>query len=224
MHSLLENYLSALAAQLQMLPKVRRDEELREMRAHLESAQAEHQQQGQTEDEAAASAIAQFGPTNALAQSVTQAWRRGKSIRRRELGLSAACTLLLAFLLPKLLFPLVKPLFLQEFHAHEPFWPVFIPQFLLVGLVNGFVLPRRAVAGTRLGMGIWTVCYLIVTVSFILQIARSSLLTAAHIISINLQNIGVSLLCWGLMSLVAMLGAWLGSRGRGRVGRLAGSR
>jgi hypothetical protein len=60
MHSLLEAYLSELAAHLSALPTKPRVEELREMRAHLENAVAGYRAQGSTDEEAAQAALAQF--------------------------------------------------------------------------------------------------------------------------------------------------------------------
>ena len=222
MHSLLESYLSELAAQLQALPQARRAEELREMRTHLESAQTEYRAQGQTGDEAAASAAAQFGSPDALAQSVTQAWRRGAAIRRRELGLSAVCTFLLAFLLPKLLFPLVKSslLPLDNLHKADLSLLLYLSFSLFAGLVNGFLLPRRAVVGTAWGMSVKTI-YLCGMMVFVHP-------QFAHYWQTDQTYAAFILVSWGITSaagaLLAMLGAWLGSRGGGQAARLVGSR
>ncbi len=82
MHSLLENYLSEVAAHLGALPVARRNEELREMRAHLLSAVAAYQELGETEQEALESALRQFGPSSQVAGGLTHAWRRGHGSRR----------------------------------------------------------------------------------------------------------------------------------------------
>jgi hypothetical protein len=78
MHSLLEAYLSELAAHLSALPTKPRVEELREMRAHLENAVAGYRAQGSTDEEAAQAALAQFGPSAEIAAGLTHAWRRGQ--------------------------------------------------------------------------------------------------------------------------------------------------
>ncbi len=46
MHKQLEDYLTEVARQIGSIPKPRRDEELREMRAHLVNAVAAHRERG----------------------------------------------------------------------------------------------------------------------------------------------------------------------------------
>jgi len=84
MHSLLETYLSEVASQLSAMPVTRRNEELREMRTHLENAVIVNREMGQSEDEAAQTAVGQFGPSNELAHSLAWAWGRGE--RKRNKG------------------------------------------------------------------------------------------------------------------------------------------
>ena len=76
MHSLLEAYLSEVEAHLGALPTKRRAEELREMRTHLENAVIVNRELGQSEEEAARSAVAQFGTAQDLGENVAWAWRR----------------------------------------------------------------------------------------------------------------------------------------------------
>ena len=75
MHKQLEDYLAEVARQIGSIPKPRRDEELREMRAHLVSAIAANQELGQSEDVAAANALNDFGTPAEAALSVVRAWR-----------------------------------------------------------------------------------------------------------------------------------------------------
>ena len=92
MHSLLESYLSEVAAHLGPMPVKQRSEELREMRAHLENAVIVSRELGQSEEDAAANAVMQFGTPEALGQSAVAAWRRGVRRDWRDLAGAAACT------------------------------------------------------------------------------------------------------------------------------------
>lgn len=85
MHTLLELYLSEVAAFLQPLSPQRRDEELQEMRQHLLNAIIVNREMGQSEDEAAKSAVAQFGTPTAVGENVVWAWRRQARQRTRRL-------------------------------------------------------------------------------------------------------------------------------------------
>ena len=60
MHSQLGAYLDEVAQELKPLPEARRDEELREMRQHLQNAMIVNREMRQTEDEAARTALEQF--------------------------------------------------------------------------------------------------------------------------------------------------------------------
>ena len=84
MHILLETYLSEVAAHLSALPPSRRSEELREMRTHLENAVIVNRELGQSEEEAAQNAVAQFGTPQDLGENVVWAWRRGETRSKRS--------------------------------------------------------------------------------------------------------------------------------------------
>lgn len=75
MHKQLEDYLAEVARQIGSIPKPRRDEELREMRAHLDHAVAANREQGQSEDVAVANALDDFGTPVEAALNVVKAWR-----------------------------------------------------------------------------------------------------------------------------------------------------
>jgi len=76
MHSLLENYLAHLEANLTPLPKRRREDEIKEMRLHLSSAYKAELENSKTEDDAAKAAIEQFGSPETVARDTVLAWRR----------------------------------------------------------------------------------------------------------------------------------------------------
>ena len=84
MHSLLESYLAEVRAKLGALPTKRREEEMREMRQHLLNAVIVNQELGQTENEAAANALAEFGPSREAAASLVWAWQQGKQRKSKR--------------------------------------------------------------------------------------------------------------------------------------------
>ena len=75
MHKQLEDYLAEVARQIGSIPKPRRDEELKEMRAHLVHAVAANGELGQSEDVAVANALHDFGTPAEAALNVVKAWR-----------------------------------------------------------------------------------------------------------------------------------------------------
>jgi len=82
MHKQLEDYLAKVEKSLSPLPQGRRDEELKEMRQHLLSTVELNQENEQTEDQAVAAALQQFGGHRELGARVVSAWRR-EGWRRR---------------------------------------------------------------------------------------------------------------------------------------------
>jgi uncharacterized membrane protein len=158
MHSLLENYLAEVAACLSALPAARRNEELREMRAHLESVFAAYRQQGQTADEAARNAVAQFGTPETVGRDTVTAWRRGESLSKRNLWGAAACTLAVQLLAPLLLVPLEAAYLHLTSPGHFVGPSVWVllgfntAGPILAGAMSGLLFPKRAVVGTGFGL------------------------------------------------------------------------
>ena len=222
MHNLLADYISELSKQLQTLPQAKRTEELREMRQHLLNAATVYREQGQSEDEAMQSAIAQFGIPSDVGGKIVQSWRRGQILSRRDLWKSAVCVLLLVFVLPEYLINLYIPFIKQTLDAHQYLLPMLllVLPYLLVGLVNGIILPRRTMAGVCLGIGVWIIYALITQIIFDLHLVKSEHYSVSHVLWID----HMTLIIWGMQAFVAVSGTWLGSRGRGRVVRLANSR
>ena len=72
----LEKYLAEVSNYLGPLPLARREEEIKEMRQHLQCAITAYQDEGQSEEEASANAIKQFGKPEELGKKVVWAWRR----------------------------------------------------------------------------------------------------------------------------------------------------
>lgn len=161
MHSLLEDYLSEVAAQLGPLPVKRRNEELREMRAHLENAVIVSRELGQSEEEAAQNIVAQFGPAQDLRENIVWAWRREQMLNKRSLWGAAACTLVVMGLVPLLLLPIFVA------YPFEPMGPVrwesvkwvfYSLQFgspVLAGIMSGVLFTKRAIAGAAVGTALY---------------------------------------------------------------------
>ncbi len=160
MHSLLETYLSDVAAQLGPLPTKRRNEELREMRAHLENAVIVNRELGQSEEAAAQTAVAQFGTSEAVSQATVAAWWRGESLRKRDFWGIAVCTFALSQVVPRLLTPLVLPPINQYLFSRPPvpliwLWLALLGYYAclyaLLGGVGGMIFPRQAGKGAAVG-------------------------------------------------------------------------
>jgi len=202
MHTLLEAYLSEVAAHLSSLPVGCRDEELREMRTHLENAVLVNREQGQTEDEAARAAIAQFGPARDLGENVTCAWRRGEDRQnRRSLHGAAACTLAVRFFVPLFLSPLMG----------VSGWPLLASDLggpIAAGAVSGFLFPRRAVAGTGIGL-LAHFCLILALGGY--WLAHQGQTHPAVSVSVVVWNLTGQFVTGGGVSL---LSAWAGSRWR----------
>jgi uncharacterized membrane protein len=157
MHSLLESYLSEVAAQLSALPAKQRNEELREMRAHLENAVFVSRELGQSEEEAAQNVVAQFGGPKDLGENVVWAWRREQTLSKHSFWGATLCTFALLFLAGFSEGPFVKayfnlvvtasPLTAQYiFLAFELFGP------LVAGIITGSFFSKKAVAGNASGV------------------------------------------------------------------------
>ena len=170
MNARLERYLDEVAARLGPMPTKRRDEELREMRGHLQNAVLVHREWGQSEDEAARTAVEEFGPPEDLGAHVVRAWKRGRSRDRRSFWGAVAGTALGVSTLPYgVTFVLCQPVipFLDRMRAahlwYEPatgplcFLTIDLPGWLLVGTISGRLFPRRAGAGAGVAMAAWVV-------------------------------------------------------------------
>ena len=220
MHSLLETYLSEVAAQLQPLPAKRRNEELREMRVHLENAVSVDRELGQTEDKAVQAAIAQFGTPKDLGENLVWAWRREQALNRRDFWGAAVSTPLMLLLLWLAMFhldPLTLPWLDRYCAEHKNFAQtlgvalsdgMFFATFGLAGIIAGHLFPKRAMRGVGLGLAFFWIGW-----------ANMNIFQSGwfhmnlRILSLNATDIG-----W---ILTALLAAWAGSRwrqaGRGRV-------
>jgi len=219
MHSLLEEYLSEVAIHLSALPVARRSEELREMRTHLENAVIVSRELGQSEDDAAQTAVEQFGTPETVGQSMVEAWRRGESLRKRDFWGAAACTLVLSYLLSFLVGQMEQTYILYAKPGSHSSAAVWVGLFglayaapVLVGGVSGILFPKRAV----MGAGLATVVY---------SIFRAALVYHQFAgMHMNAQFLRTVVICTGLdfviSALLTLLTAWAGSRWReARTGR-----
>lgn len=168
MHSLLEHYLSEVAAHLSALPVKRRREELREMRGHLENAVIVNRELGQSEDEAARGAVAQFGTARDLGENVVWAWQRGEMRSRRDFFGAVVSTIVSVNLLPPLTMLLtcnfVVPM--AEWLRETYHWSDIVintlaglvvpaPTWWLIGAISGWFFSKRAMAGTGCVLTAW---------------------------------------------------------------------
>ncbi len=203
MHGLIEGFLDQVAWGLGPLPVERRQDEIKEMRQHLLNAVLVNRQMGQTEDEAVATAVEQFGTPRAVGESLVWAWRRGQARRRRSFWGTATCAFLLADCLPFLQdTPWEAPLSrLSHFLGHNSptGTPAQLVLFALVGGLCGLIFPRRSFGGIVFGMTAWHVSFL--TMAFVI-------LTLDRLPSLP----GTSLSDHFLSVLFAILAAWAGGR------------
>ena len=158
MSSLLDIYLDEVAAQLDALPVKRRSEELREIRQHLRNAVTVNRERGQSEDDAVANAVQQFGTPKDLGNNLVWAWRREEKLNRRSfwgaaIFSSAVCVFGEFLLMPLMLgmgFSFQKP-------VHSPtewLWWLIGYRFagpIFVGLMTSLVFSRQAGFGGVLG-------------------------------------------------------------------------
>ncbi len=72
----LEQYLMTIAAGMKTAPAKQRDEEVEEMRQHLEALVARHIAQGRGEDAAVEAAIRQFGRAEQVGRGLERTWQR----------------------------------------------------------------------------------------------------------------------------------------------------
>ena len=73
-HDQIERYIAAVAERLQMLPADQREQDLREIRQHLEALAAGYTAQGMDETAAAAEAVRQFGHAEQRGAELDSSW------------------------------------------------------------------------------------------------------------------------------------------------------
>ena len=199
MHTLLETYLTEIATHLSALPPKQRAEELREVRAHLLSAVEAYQKLGETEREAVESALRQFGPPPQVGSGLVKAWRHGRGGWQDVLLASGCAVLLMSPYVAgmMLLEPRMEPL-RTLWNAVYPYGDVLA--IVCAGAVTGWLLPKRATAGTALGMVV------LLAVGAACCIHRG---IPGGFLDLLLGSLWTTKACWP-----AVLGAWVGSRRR----------
>jgi hypothetical protein len=140
MHEQLEAYLAEVAKQLASIPKPRRDEELKEIRQHLLSAVSAHQESGQSEAEATANALADFGTPEVASANILLAWW----IRWRTVLLKDYCKAVGVFSVAAAF--QVQSLSPNAADQHRCLWGwVSFFVFLALALIGPFYLPTNSV-------------------------------------------------------------------------------
>lgn len=164
---LLEEYVEEVCAGLRPLPTARREQEIAEIRQHLEAAVEAGRQEGMGEDAAVAEALRRFGDSRTVRSGLLRAWRREQPAWLASplgavfvaLGTQFALgKLLLATGATRLLFEGLQKLD-REWLKYEPsfiadgvqgllFFAITTLLFgvpaMLVGTVTGYLSPRRA--------------------------------------------------------------------------------
>jgi hypothetical protein len=174
MHSLLESYLSKVAAHLSDLPIRRRNEEIREIRLHLLNAVTVSCETGQTEEEAAQNAIQQFGTPEDLSDNLVWAWRREQTLNKRSFWGAAVCTFALLFLVAFSEGPFIRAYFNPISTAHLPTAQYVLLAFelfgpLVAGTIIGILFSRKVIAGSAAGIVTYSILCLCVYAHWLVQ-------------------------------------------------------
>jgi len=197
MHSLLEDYLSEVAAHLSALPVKRRNEELREMRAHLENAVIVSRELGQSEEDAAQGVVAQFGTPKDLGENLVWAWQRGENKRnKRSFWIATGCTFALSVSTPLLMICLpAGPWTLTGFSP------------LIVGMICGSFFWKRGMAGVALGTALYYYVFGLSAFTYGVSLPENRRLVeplARHVVLFLIQQTEAGLF--------TLLTAWVASR------------
>lgn len=74
----LDQYLATITARMKTVPAEQRDQEVEEMRQHLEALVAGHSALGRSEDAAVEAAIRQFGRAEQVGRGLERTWQRSR--------------------------------------------------------------------------------------------------------------------------------------------------
>lgn len=91
----LEHYITTLGKRLQSLPQSQREEDLREVRQHLEALVAGHVMRGMSEADAVAAALRQFGRAEQIGKELAAAQQPNRAGLWRPLLMYACCVLVI---------------------------------------------------------------------------------------------------------------------------------
>jgi hypothetical protein len=150
-------YLELLARELLSLPATRRDDEVREIRAHLVDAAAKGCDAGQADDEAMLSAMEQFGAPDVVGRRIAAVWRRCERLGRLGSLCGAALTMQVLFTAeagPGRSLTCYNPPAsgVVELLCLVALFAVGLALPVLNGWVAGFAFPSRAVGGIVLAV------------------------------------------------------------------------
>jgi uncharacterized membrane protein len=205
MHSRLEQYLQTLEQNLHALPAEERNNEINEIRLHMESLVEANRELGSTEEEAVTQTLAQFGRAQNVGKELTSVHQWGRNPQFGSLAGAIAFNFFIGNEASLLVSRLVM-LPLTPSGVPTVFWLIRgLLTTLCVGWLTGAVLPRHAVKGTLyahlLGAALCTTALLLGTLPAMSRISLLSFWGSQLISTI----IGTS---------IAMGGAKLGARWR----------
>jgi hypothetical protein len=138
MNSTIERYLADLCSRLRALPAPRRDEEMAEVRQHLEAAAATFAAAGMDPQEAEAEAVRRFGDARTVRAGLVRAWRRENGAGTDTLAAFAVVLFALVGL-NRVAVP-VGPGNYPGLYAEA--WNVL--SWVLAGVLAGWFAPKRA--------------------------------------------------------------------------------
>jgi len=98
MNNRLEQYVEEVGHNLRSLPEERRQEEIAEIRSHLDARVEAEMELGKTQDEAVAEALHQFGSSRKVGSGLRRAWRRRTESHQAALVGAVISTVILCVL------------------------------------------------------------------------------------------------------------------------------
>lgn len=156
MHSPLEQYIETVETRLRALPPEQRNNEVEEIRQHLESMVAAHVELGYGEQEAVELSLTQFGKAERVGKDLNRVHLRNE---RRLVPIQIVLVILLSQFVIYQLVPIETSALLALSHWPDPVVRCAIVLFpsltwLVSGWITGLLLPRRAALGLSIAFGI----------------------------------------------------------------------
>jgi hypothetical protein len=200
MSSQLERYLREVAVELHELPADEREEQIEEIRVHIEAYMDQHKSAGKSDVEAEQAALAQFGDAAKVGRDIRRA-RTRKSIR--SIAFAALIALALATAVSCLSFrDMVSP---ATGNKTDLLVSLQVGETLLMGTCVGLILRQFAVKSI-----VW---YYVITLIPGLAVVLLPPLRGVHMSLIGMAaNTGVQILVGVVRIGVAFAGAWLGAK------------
>ena len=204
MPSQLERYLREVAVQLHELPAEEREEQVEEIRVHIEAYIDRHKSAGKSDAEAEQGALLQFGDAAKVGREIIRA-KTHKSLR--AIGLAALIMLALATVVSCLSFrDMVSPVAAGQAISHTAVLvSLQVAETFFMGTCVGLILRRLAVK--------WIAWYYLITLIPSLAIIMLPHLHGVHMTLIGLAgNVGIQVLIGIVRIAIAFAGAWIGAR------------